>query len=80
MCILKQGVFMSFFKKSIIFEIDVRQVECNKGPDSDKAAFSAWIQELHTAFQPLGLLLSAAVSPSYKVIDAGQAQVHQNFY
>jgi len=47
------------------------QVDCKKGPDSDKQAFSAWIRELHTAFQPHGLLLSAAVSPSNKVIDAG---------
>ncbi|KAF2365514.1 Glycoside hydrolase family 18 catalytic domain [Trinorchestia longiramus] len=46
-------------------------VECNKGPDSDKTAFSAWIRELHEAFRPHNLLLSAAVSPSYKVIDAG---------
>jgi len=47
------------------------QVDCNKGPASDKPAFSAWVKELHTAFQPHRLLLSAAVSPSYKVIEAG---------
>ena len=47
-------------------------MDCKKGPDSDKQAFTAWIRELHAAFQPDGLLLSAAVSPSFKVIDAGQ--------
>ncbi|XP_022917654.2 probable chitinase 10 isoform X1 [Onthophagus taurus] len=47
------------------------QVDCNKGPDSDKAAFAAWTTELRQAFEPRGLLLSAAVSPSKTVIDAG---------
>nr|XP_027218101.1 probable chitinase 10 isoform X3 [Penaeus vannamei] len=47
------------------------QVNCNKGPASDKDAFSAWVRELKVAFEPHGLLLSAAVSPSNKVIDAG---------
>jgi len=47
------------------------QVDCNKGPESDKQAFAAWIKELHFAFKPKGLLLTAAVSPSNKVIDAG---------
>lgn len=51
---------------------DVSQVNCNKGPASDKDAFSAWVRELKVAFEPLGLLLSAAVSPSNKVIDAGK--------
>lgn len=47
------------------------QVDCKKGPDSDKPAFAAWIKELHEAFKPKGYLLSAAVSPSKTVIDAG---------
>lgn len=47
------------------------QVDCKKGPDSDKQAFAAFVKELHDAFQPLGLLLSSAVSPSKTVIDAG---------
>jgi chitinase len=47
------------------------QVDCNKGPESDKEAFAAWIKELHFALKPAGLLLTAAVSPSNKVIDAG---------
>ncbi|KAK9881823.1 hypothetical protein WA026_017335 [Henosepilachna vigintioctopunctata] len=47
------------------------QVECKKGPDSDKPAFAAWVKELRQAFRPKGLLLSAAVSPSKTVIDAG---------
>jgi chitinase len=47
-------------------------VDCNKGPDSDKPAFAALVRELRQAFNPKGLLLSAAVSPSKTVIDAGQ--------
>ncbi|XP_031787655.1 probable chitinase 10 [Nasonia vitripennis] len=47
------------------------QVDCSKGPASDKAAFSALVSELSSAFKPRGLLLSAAVSPSKQVIDAG---------
>lgn len=47
------------------------QVDCKKGPDSDKQAFAAWVRELHEAFVPHGLLLSSAVSPSKTVIDAG---------
>ncbi|KAL3269272.1 hypothetical protein HHI36_008350 [Cryptolaemus montrouzieri] len=47
------------------------QVECKKGPDSDKPAFAAWVKELKDAFRPEGLLLSAAVSPSKLVVDAG---------
>lgn len=49
----------------------VHQVDCKKGPDSDKAAFAAWVKELKAAFRPKGYLLSAAVSPSKTVIDAG---------
>lgn len=47
------------------------QVDCSKGPASDKEAFSALVSELSAAFKPRGLLLSAAVSPSKRVIDAG---------
>lgn len=47
------------------------QVECKKGPASDKPAFAAFVRELRAAFTPKGLLLSAAVSPSKTVIDAG---------
>ncbi|XP_060530054.1 probable chitinase 10 [Cylas formicarius] len=47
------------------------QVDCTKGPESDKAAFAAFIKELHNAFSPKGWLLSAAVSPSRRVIDGG---------
>lgn len=47
------------------------QVDCSKGPDSDKAAFAAFVTELRSAFDAKGLLLSAAVSPSKTVIDAG---------
>lgn len=47
------------------------QVDCSKGPDTDKEAFADFVLELSAAFKPRGLLLSAAVSPSKKVIDAG---------
>ena len=47
------------------------QTECEKGPDADKANFAKFIEELHHAVRPKGLLLTAAVSPSKRVIDAG---------
>lgn len=47
------------------------QVDCKKGPQSDKESFSQLVKELSDEFKPKGLLLSAAVSPSKKVIDAG---------
>jgi len=47
------------------------QVDCNKGPESDKQSFAELIKELSDEFKPRGLLLSAAVSPSKRVIDAG---------
>jgi len=47
------------------------QVDCSKGPDSDKAAFADFVRELSAEFRPRGWILSAAVSPSKKVIDAG---------
>lgn len=46
-------------------------MNCNKGPDSDKESFAALLRELSAEFKPRGLLLSAAVSPSKKVIDKG---------
>ncbi|XP_055372239.1 probable chitinase 10 [Condylostylus longicornis] len=47
------------------------QVDCDKGKPDEKQAFAAFVRELSAAFKPRGLLLSAAVSPSKKVIDAG---------
>lgn len=46
-------------------------MDCKKGPVSDKDAFASFVRELSEQFQPRGLLLSAAVSPSKRVIDAG---------
>jgi GH18 family chitinase len=46
-------------------------VDCSKGPDSDKQAFASFVRELSAVMKPKGLLLSAAVSPSKMVIDAG---------
>lgn len=54
------------YNKFIIFQVD-----CSKGPDSDKEGFADLILELSAVFKPKGLLLSAAVSPNKKVIDAG---------
>jgi len=45
------------------------QVDCKDEHKSDKEGFAAWVHELKEAFRPKGLLLSAAVSPSKKVID-----------
>lgn len=47
------------------------QVDCTKGKIEEKEGFAALVKELHEAFKPEGYLLSAAVSPSKKVIDAG---------
>ncbi|XP_068629927.1 probable chitinase 10 [Battus philenor] len=47
------------------------QVDCNKGPSSDKEGFAKLVTELRSAFVPKGLLLSAAVSGNKEVIDAG---------
>ena len=47
------------------------QTDCKPNRAGDKEAFTAWVKELSDAFKPHGLLLSAAVSPSKKIIDAG---------
>jgi len=47
------------------------QTDCKEENYKDKAAFSAWVSELRAAFNPKGLLLSAAVSPSKKIMDVG---------
>ena len=47
------------------------QVDCKKGPATDKESFSLLVKELSEALKPKGLLLSSAVSPSKRVIDAG---------
>lgn len=47
------------------------QVDCTKGKPEEKQGFAEFVKELHDAFKPEGFLLSAAVSPSKKVIDAG---------
>lgn len=47
------------------------QVDCTKGKPEEKEGFAELVKELSIAFKPRGLLLSSAVSPSKKVIDAG---------
>lgn len=47
------------------------QVECDKGHPDEKENFAAFVEELSIAFKPKRLLLSSAVSPSKRVIDAG---------
>lgn len=47
------------------------QVDCKKGFADEKEGFSSLVRELSAAFKPRGWLLSAAVSPSKTVIDAG---------
>ena len=43
-------------------------MDCSTGPVSDKANFAAWVKELSATLKAEGLLLTAAVSPSAKVI------------
>ena len=43
------------------------KVECERGPDSDKPAFTQFVKELRKEFNKHGYLLSAAVSPSLYV-------------
>ncbi|XP_067620317.1 probable chitinase 10 [Eurosta solidaginis] len=47
------------------------QVDCKKGSPAEKQGFASLVRELSEAFKPYGYLLSAAVSPSKMVIDAG---------
>lgn len=47
------------------------QVDCGKGPASDKQSFTLFVKELSAALKPRGLLLSTAVSPSKRIIDVG---------
>lgn len=47
------------------------QVDCDMGEPDEKEHFADLVQELSEVFRPRGLLLSVAVSPSKKVIDAG---------
>ncbi|XP_017081494.2 probable chitinase 10, partial [Drosophila eugracilis] len=56
------------------------QTECNKGFSEEKEGFTAWVRELSEAFRPRGLLLSAAVSPSKKIIDAGYDIPQLSYY
>ncbi len=45
------------------------QVDCKKGPASDKESFALWVQELSEALHAEGMILSSAMSPSAKVCD-----------
>ncbi len=56
------------------------KVNCDAGPASDKDNFSALVRELSAAFKPKGLLVTAAVSPSKKVIDEGYDVPELNKY
>ena len=47
------------------------QTDCKEDRKKDKEAFTAWVRELKMAFKQDGLLLSAATSPSKKIIDYG---------
>lgn len=67
--------FFSFFPHINMCYPVLFQVDCKKGPDSDKQAFAAFVRELRTAFRPKGYLLTAAVSPSKVVIDAGMCHI-----
>ena len=47
------------------------QGNCKKGKASEKSDFASWTEELKAAYKPHGLQLSAAVSASKTIIDAG---------
>jgi len=47
------------------------QVDCSQGHADEREGFAEFVKELATEFRPRGWLLSAAVSPSKMVIDAG---------
>lgn len=47
------------------------QVDCTKGHADEKENFATFVEELSQVLKPKGLLLSTAVSPAKKVIDAG---------
>ena len=47
------------------------QTNCKEEHYKDKSGFATFVSELRAAFAPRGLLLSAAVSPSKKIIDVG---------
>lgn len=47
------------------------QVDCKQGFADEKQGFADFVRELSSEFRPRGWLLSTAVSPSKKVIDAG---------
>ena len=47
------------------------QTNCKEENYKDKSGFAKFVAELRKAFHPRGLLLSAAVSPSKKIIDVG---------
>lgn len=56
---------------TIVYVFVSDQVDCKRGPKSDKRGFSDLLLELREAFDKEGFLLSAAVSPNKVVIDAG---------
>ena len=47
------------------------QTDCKEERYKDKSGFSFLVSELRERFEPRGYLLSAAVSPSKKIIDVG---------
>ena len=55
-------------------------MDCSRGPPSDRDGFMSLVEELSEAFQPRGLLLSAAVSPSRTVIDRAYDVHHLAHY
>ena len=70
--VLALGInYLTITKSTSLTPLLHLQVDCSKGPASDKESFSAFVRELSNAFKPRGLLLSAAVSPSKRVIDHG---------
>ena len=47
------------------------QAVCDTSQSADKENFVQWVKELHELFTPQGMLVTAAVSASVSIIDAG---------
>ena len=61
----------SLGKSTLVTNIPPTESCPTPGPDSDKESFTALVRELSSVFRPRGWHLSAAVSPSKTVMDAG---------
>lgn len=69
------AVINNVLRNDLLLLLLYKQVDCKRGPKSDKEGFSRLLLELREAFNKEGFLLSAAVSPNKVVIDAGKRTI-----